>query len=87
MSFERPCHYVRDPDSGDRVLIPGCYGTVHSADMRDCYCVRRGKGKKRDRVQVLLDLIEELGVERQIHPIIDAARELRKMLPSEGWAR
>ena len=37
---ERPCHYVRG-EKGERVLIPGCWGTVHSADMRDCYCDRR----------------------------------------------
>lgn len=38
METERPCYYVKD--RGKRVLIPGCWGTVHSGDMRDCYCDR-----------------------------------------------
>jgi hypothetical protein len=34
----RPCYYVKD--RGKRVLIPGCWGAVHSGDMRDCHCDR-----------------------------------------------
>ena len=34
-----PCHYIKG-DNGERVLIPGCWGTVHTADMDDCYCIR-----------------------------------------------
>jgi len=31
------CHYIYDKIAG-KVLIPGCWGTVHSNDIKDCYC-------------------------------------------------
>jgi len=31
------CHYVNDSIAG-KVLIPGCWGTIHSKDMDDCCC-------------------------------------------------
>jgi hypothetical protein len=42
------CHYVYDKKAG-RVLIPGCWGTVHSNDMSDCYC-DRSRAKKRQKI-------------------------------------
>lgn len=31
------CYYINDEIAG-KVLIPECWGTVHSNDMDDCYC-------------------------------------------------
>ena len=31
------CHYVHDKLAG-KVLIPGCWGTVHYGEMDDCNC-------------------------------------------------
>lgn len=31
------CHYIYDKEAG-KVLIPNCWGTVHSDDIRDCIC-------------------------------------------------
>lgn len=31
------CHYVYDKEAG-KVLIPGCYGMLHSNDMSNCTC-------------------------------------------------
>ncbi len=51
----RPCYYI--VDRGKRVLIPGCWGTVHSGDMADCHCVRPSK---EDRLTKLEKAVEEL---------------------------
>lgn len=34
------CHYTYYLDKGKKkkVLIPGCYSTVHTNDIRDCTC-------------------------------------------------
>ena len=32
------CYYTYDEKTGERVLIPECWGTVHSNDIRDCQC-------------------------------------------------
>lgn len=32
------CYFTYDEKSGQKVLIPQCWGTVHSNDIRDCYC-------------------------------------------------
>ncbi len=33
----RKCYYIYDKEVG-RVLISGCYGTIHSNDMSNCSC-------------------------------------------------
>jgi len=30
------CHYIKS--KGIKILIPECWGTVHSENMKDCYC-------------------------------------------------
>lgn len=32
------CYFTYDENTGEKVLIPGCWGTVHSGDMADCLC-------------------------------------------------
>ncbi|MDO6737102.1 hypothetical protein [Wenyingzhuangia sp. 2_MG-2023] len=49
------CHYIQDEIAG-KVLIPGCWGTVHSNDMSDCYCDRSKKSPE----QVIEDLKEQV---------------------------
>ncbi len=47
------CHYVTDPIAG-KVLIPGCWGTIHSQDMADCYCnspIRKAVSEKRAKAK------------------------------------
>lgn len=45
----RPCYYITD--RGKRVLIPGCWGTVHSGDMRDCHCERPSKDDRLTKLE------------------------------------
>lgn len=33
----RKCHYIYDKEIG-KVLIPGCYGMLHTEDMSNCTC-------------------------------------------------
>lgn len=33
----RKCHYIYDEEIG-KVLIPGCYGMLHTEDMNFCTC-------------------------------------------------
>lgn len=47
----RPCYRV------GAIIIPGCWGTVHSGDMRDCYCERPSK---EDRLAKLEKQVAEL---------------------------
>lgn len=32
------CHYTYDPESGEKVFIPMCYGTIYTLDKEDCHC-------------------------------------------------
>lgn len=32
------CHYHYHEELGQKILIPGCWGTVHSGNMEDCHC-------------------------------------------------
>ena len=32
------CYFTYCEKTGERVLIPECWGTVHSNDIRDCQC-------------------------------------------------
>lgn len=32
------CHFVKDPKSNKKVLIPGCWDVTHSNNIDDCTC-------------------------------------------------
>tara|TARA_B100002049_G_scaffold145952_1_gene108413 strand:+ start:6087 stop:6347 length:261 start_codon:yes stop_codon:yes gene_type:complete len=40
------CHYVKDPDTGEKILIPGCYGSLHQEDKSCCTCYSHKQFKK-----------------------------------------
>lgn len=48
------CHYITDEKTGERILIPGCYGTVHSNGMEDCTCPKHPKKKDDEKINQLL---------------------------------
>lgn len=49
------CHYVYDKIAG-KVLIPGCWGVVHSNDIKDCIC-RHNKHKNIEERVLKLEAI------------------------------
>ncbi len=48
------CHYITDEKTGEKILIPGCYGTIHSDDMEDCTCLKPRKKSKDEKINALL---------------------------------
>lgn len=48
------CHYITDKETGERILIPGCYGTIHSNDMEDCTCPKPRKKSDDEKINALL---------------------------------
>lgn len=66
--MDRPCHYVkgpvRDVPGGPvrqgRILIPGCWGTVHTLDMRSCYCYRPEKLTAKEEIAMLAKRVRDL---------------------------
>lgn len=37
------CHYVKDPKTGKKVLVPECWAVVQSGNIEDCYCSKKIK--------------------------------------------
>lgn len=35
--MNKPCHFVTG-FNGERVLIPGCYGSLYANDLSQCHC-------------------------------------------------
>jgi len=56
------CHYCKDPETGDKVLIPYCMQVVMSNDIKDCTCYsfRMPTTKK-----LLEERIKELYIENE----------------------
>lgn len=73
----RACHYVKG-DNGERVLIPGCWGTVDYPDMRFCTC--GNTRRKRKKMWKLVDDIEEMACKRRDEKTMAVARELRDLM-------
>ena len=48
------CYYTYDEKIGEKVLIPQCWGTVHSNDIRDCYCKPTFAQFERERYNTIL---------------------------------
>lgn len=40
------CHFVLDEQSKKKVLIPGCYGSLHREDLSCCTCPKPIKSAK-----------------------------------------
>lgn len=49
------CYYTYDEKTGEKVLIPQCWGTVHSNDIRDCYCTQNFASFERERYNTILN--------------------------------
>lgn len=49
------CYYTYDEKTGEKVLIPQCWGTVHSNDIRDCYCKPTFAQFERERYNTILN--------------------------------
>ena len=63
--MDRPCHYVRGP-RGERVLVPGCIGGLHSNNLRDCCCDRVAHRKSlEDRIDALERAVRALTESKQ----------------------
>lgn len=67
------CYYTFDSKTKKKVLIPMCYGTIHSFDLEDCICepplteyffekerFNKIVEKKNETIQILLSEIEYL---------------------------
>jgi len=41
------CHFIWDEETKQKILIPGCYGSLHREDMKCCTCyVKTDKSAK-----------------------------------------
>lgn len=59
----RACYYVTHKITNEQVLIPMCWGTVHSKDIEDCHCEHKKEPTKQELKQEINSLkqrVEEL---------------------------
>ncbi|WP_430611527.1 hypothetical protein [Flavobacterium sp. JP2137] len=59
----KACYYAVHKNTHEKVLIPMCWGTVHSFDLDDCYCDTKKeptKAELKNTIQILKERIEEL---------------------------
>lgn len=77
------CHFVYYEDAGN-VLIPGCWGTVHSNDIRDCYC-RNEVIPRQFEKQIFNDQMKEKL--KEIKELEKEVARLRRILKRKGGFR
>lgn len=66
----RACYYATHKISKQKVLIPMCWGTVHSNDIEDCCCDLKKQPNIQDlkkENQILRDRVNELEEELTYH--------------------
>jgi len=55
------CHFKDDPETGEKVLIPGCWSVVHSDNIEDCTCrPERSRFKKDIHIEMNESHLKEL---------------------------
>lgn len=63
----RACYFAVNKITKQEVLIPICWGTVHSKDIEDCHCEHRKEPTKQELKQEINSLkhrVEELEEEK-----------------------
>ncbi len=56
------CHYTKDPKTGKRIFIPGCWSMIHMDEMDPniCNCPERGYISPEEQIIKLKAQIEKL---------------------------
>ena len=57
------CYFTYCEETGERVLIPQCWGTVHSNDIKDCCCATETANYARFEKKQYNDTIKEKNAE------------------------
>ena len=57
------CYFTYCEETGERVLIPQCWGTVHSNDIKDCCCATETANFARFEKKQYNDTIKEKNAE------------------------
>lgn len=79
------CHFIKDDKTKEKILIPGCYSSLHQDDLSNCTCYTPKDFKKdtkpvRGAERALVYNADKNELRKHLVSLINLFRELEKKI-------